>query len=151
MQIRLISVWIKFGFIKPLLRTNRSKIFRTSAIMTHLCIKDKLFSLTSEKLMHVYFTPSTEYLSSHHEKKSLKILKCFRYLDILVHRARGYYQNLYLCCRPSRYCVKLLPTEDYGFRPSSTDVDRATTSLNALKTCYFNVYIYLLGCKPFLK
>ena len=26
--------------------------------------------------MPVYFTPSTECLSSHHEKKSLKILKC---------------------------------------------------------------------------
>ena len=55
------------------------------------------------------------------------------------------YQNRYLCCRPSRYCVKLLSTEDYGFRPSRTDVDRGTTSLNALKMRYFSVYFYIFG------
>ena len=39
----------------------------------------------------------------------------------------GVIPNRHLCCRPSRYCVKLLSTEDYSFRPSSTDVDRGTT------------------------
>ena len=57
--------------------------------------------------------------------------------------ARGEYQNRYLCCRPSRYCVKLLSTEDYGFRPSSTDVDRGTTVLNALKVRYFSIYFII--------
>ena len=47
--------------------------------------------------------------------------------------------------------VKLLSTEDCGFRPSSTDVDRGTTSLNALKVSYFSVYLYIFWFNPFLK
>ena len=47
--------------------------------------------------------------------------------------------------RPSRYCVKLLSTEDYGFRPSSTDVDRGTTLLNALKVCCLSICFFIFG------
>ena len=46
---------------------------------------------------------------------------------------------------------KALSTEDYGFRPSSTDGDRPMTLLNALKMRNFNVCFYLFGFKPFLK
>ena len=51
-------------------------------------------------------------------------------------------KSLPVYCRPSQYCVKLLSTEKYGFRPSSVDVDRGTTSLNAL--CVISVYVTTL-------
>ena len=60
------------------------------------------------------------------------------------------YRNRYLCCGQSGYWVKLLLTEDYGFRPSSMDVDRGTTSLNVLKMHYFSVHFYIfLGANRF--
>ena len=33
----------------------------------------------------------------------------------------------------------------FSFRPSSTDVDRETTSLNALKVCYFSICFFIFG------
>ena len=71
----------------------------------------------------------------------------YSYLCPFYHSAltRGNTKNRYLCCRPSRYCVKLLSTEDYGFRPSSTEFDRGTTSLSALKVRYLSVYFYFFG------
>ena len=36
-------------------------------------------------------------------------------------------------------------TEDYGFRPNSTDVDRGTTSLYTLKVCYFSICFFIIG------
>ena len=36
----------------------------------------------------------------------------------------------------------MLSTDDYGFLPSSTDVDKGSISLNALKVRYFSAGFY---------
>ena len=60
-------------------------------------------------------------------------------------RKYGAQRNILYIIMLVRYCIKLLSTEDYGFRPSSTDVDRGTTSLNTLKMSYFCVCFYIFG------
>ena len=54
-------------------------------------------------------------------------------------------QNRYLCCRPCRYCLKVLSTGIEGFRPSSTDVDRGmsvSTPAWSIISGYVSIFLH---------